>query len=160
LTKAKNVLSEKYAASLDGGKKQTAEVREARNIFMNMLLEMADYVNLKAKGNELVILSSGFDLAKHPVSKERTSFKITTNGEHGKVELKCKAVKGAVSYIFQYSQDILPETDDLWKYGCICAQTQCVIENLKSESHVWFRYAAVTRKGTEPWSEPIMKLVG
>jgi hypothetical protein len=33
------------------------------------------------------------------------------------------------------------------------------MNNLKTESKYWFRATALTSKGIEPWSEPIMKIV-
>jgi hypothetical protein len=157
---AVNLFEQHHIDSITSRSKQSvASAKESRKALEKLLHTQAEYVNRIADGNETIILSSGFETTKQPAAKERPMMKISSNTEHGQVVIQCKAVKGAVSYIYQYAQDSLPATDDLWHQAGVSAQSKFVIENLKSDSHVWFRYAAITRKGQEAWSEPMMKFV-
>ena len=72
-----------------------------------MLSQLADYVN-SITTDAALLASSGFDLNKLPqpvtiMSPENPT--LADNGSSGQLVFKFKAVKGASSYVFQYTTD-------------------------------------------------------
>jgi hypothetical protein len=72
-----------------------------------MLSQLADYVN-SITTDAALLASTGFDLNKLPqpvtiMAPENPT--LTDNGSSGQLVLKFKAVKGASSYVFQYTTD-------------------------------------------------------
>jgi hypothetical protein len=140
-------------------KQSIAEANKARRDLEKMLYLLAACVERIADSDETIVISSGFEPVKQRTAKERPNYNVTDGTEHGQVMIQCKTVKGAGAYLHQFAVGTLPESDELWQFGGVSLQSRYVIENLKSEAHIWFRSAAVTSKGLTAWSEPIMKII-
>jgi len=72
-----------------------------------MLSQLADYVNATSS-DSATLLRSGFELNKLPQPVgllEPTGLTLMDGPNSGELTLKCKAVKGATSYMFQYTAD-------------------------------------------------------
>src|SRR5664279_3955625 len=72
-----------------------------------MLGQLADYVNITTSDSNS-LLRSGFELNKLPQPiglLEPTGLKLMDGANSGELTLKFKAVKGASSYLFQYTAD-------------------------------------------------------
>jgi len=72
-----------------------------------MLGQLADYVNATSS-DSASLLKSGFELNKVPQPVgllEPTGLKLMDGPNSGELTLKCKSVKGAMSYMFQYTTD-------------------------------------------------------
>jgi hypothetical protein len=72
-----------------------------------MLSQLADYV-IATTSDSASLLRSGFELNKLPQPigmQEPTGLKLTDGVNSGELTLKFKAVKGASSYLFQYTPD-------------------------------------------------------
>jgi hypothetical protein len=94
-------------------KVQVALKNQSKKALLLMLSQLADYVNMVAQGNEVMLAESGFDLNKvpQPISmKAPTGLVLLDGGNTGELVLKFRRVAGALSYLYQYTTDpLLPE---------------------------------------------------
>ncbi len=89
-----------------GGLHEAVAIKNAkRKIFAGLLKDLAIYVNQTAKGDEAILLSSGFDLAKkaEPVGPLETPENLRVQGGKAKGTLKVtfSRVEGAKSYVIE-----------------------------------------------------------
>ncbi len=101
----------KYEGLLQSAKSRDKVQVDLKNMskfaICNMLSQLADYVNATTS-DSANLLQSGFELNKVPQPvglAEPTGLKLTDGPNSGELTLKCKAVKGASSYLFQYTAD-------------------------------------------------------
>jgi hypothetical protein len=83
-----------------------------------MLSQLADYVN-SITTDATLLATSGFDLNKLPQPITITAPEngvLADNGSSGQLVLKFKAVKGASSYVFQYTTDATLEESSWVSY--------------------------------------------
>jgi len=97
-------------SSASRDKVQVALKNQCKQALLQMLSQLADYVNLTAQGDEAKLAESGFNLNKvpQPISlKAPTGVVLTDGGNSGELFLKCKRVAGASGYMYQYTTDPL-----------------------------------------------------
>jgi hypothetical protein len=94
-------------------KVQVALKNQSKKTLLQMLSQLADYVNMVAQGDEVKLSESGFDLNKvpQPISmKGPTGLVLLDGGNSGELVLKFRRVEGASGYLYQYTTDpLLPE---------------------------------------------------
>ncbi|RNI34013.1 hypothetical protein EFY79_17025 [Hanamia caeni] len=100
-----------YAALLQSSANRDKVQVQLKNIskfnLNQMLSQLADYVNTTTTDSAL-LASTGFELNKLPQPITITAPEnptLTDGGGSGRLLLKFKAVKGASSYVFQYTSD-------------------------------------------------------
>jgi hypothetical protein len=96
--------------SANEGKVSIALKNKSKQILLQMLSQLADYVNMTAQGNEVVLTKSGYDLSKIPepiIMKAPEGLVVRDGSNNGELVLKFKRVKGALSYLYQYTTDPL-----------------------------------------------------
>jgi hypothetical protein len=92
------------------GKVQIALKNKSKQTLLQMLSQLADYVNMTAQGNEVVLTKSGYELSKIPepiIMKAPEHLVVCDGNNSGELVLKFKRVKGALSYLYQYTTDPL-----------------------------------------------------
>jgi len=122
----------------------------------DLLVRMAMYVSNKAAGDELKILSTGFELRKLPEPIGPLSAPIDlearTGALPGSIDLRCKPVKGAYYYqVFVNATD--PEVEASWTLLALTARAsnEALLEPAR---HYWFRMNALGAAGASPFSDP------
>lgn len=115
-----------------------------RNLLIKKLKQVGEFIETEAKGSELLLLSSGFPLIR-PVEeiklKHPSDFKILPGRKPGEMIMKVRAVKGARSYLYQWTPaPVTPES--VWQS---IADTRCkkVISGLPLGVNYSFRMAVV-----------------
>jgi hypothetical protein len=154
-----NKLEGFYMASRTGDHEQVALMHQAETEFNDYFRKMANYVNRTADGNDAIILSSGFHLAKQPVPSDRPEFTVEAGDALGSILLKRKAADGAYSYVWQYYVGSEAPADDIWLLAGSTTQTSYLITGLTPGTKVWFRVAVVTPAGMQPFTAPISKFI-
>jgi hypothetical protein len=154
-----NNLETTYMASRSGDHEQVALMRQAEVEYDDIFRKLAYNVDRVADGDEAIILSSGFHLAKQPTPAERPEFTVTAGDTPGTISLKRKAVAGAYSYVWQHFAGAEVPTDAQWLLAGSTTQTSFEMTGLTSATKVWFRVAAVTAEGMGAFTDPIMKVV-
>ena len=149
LSKIRDAYVSALTAKQSGNKQATALKNETRIALETELTALAMYVQLNCRNNEVVALSSGFDLAKSRsaigVLSAPTDFKVVNGAGSGSFVLSSKKVVGAKSYIFEYT--LAPFTaDSVWTAQSGSAKS-ITLEGLTPGQQYAFRMAGV---GADP----------
>ena len=126
-------------------KTAVADKDEKKDVLVLLLADLAAYVNNVASGDEVKLVSSGFELAKqaepNPPIEAPTNLLVEAGINTGEIALSIDRVKGALSYNFQITPG--PLTDNsLWETQP-CSRRKFVFQNLEIGKTYWFRVAAV-----------------
>lgn len=158
-TAAINKLETYYMSSRGGDHEQVALMHQAENEFDELFRKLAYYVDRVADGDEAVILSSGFHLAKQPVPSEKPEFTVEAGDAPGTMLLKRKAVADASSYVWEYYVGAEVPTEDKWLFAGSSTKASYEMKGFSPGDKMWFRVAAVTKDGMQPFTDAIMKIV-
>jgi len=132
------------AAAASNDRNAIAQKNQSRTDLSALLKQLGLAVMAEAKGDEPVLVSSGFTLAK-----EREASYITNPGNvtlsqglsSGQMISMVKAINGAKSYVYQISST-LPGEDTTWT-SVTCSSSKYVFENLVPGKQYWVRVAVV-----------------
>jgi len=155
LADATELLNRSYLAALGGGKQNKALMHQAEKAWEQLMRDQAKYVDRIAKGDVAIILSAGFNASRQPTPAKRPEFSAVYGDRSGSVILRCKAIQGAYSYVWQYCKGTLAETEGAWTFADATGKVTVTIENLTPFTKYWFRVAAVMAEGTAAFSKPI-----
>lgn len=138
-----NTYTEALAAAGSGDRTRIAAKNKARKALEAMLLDLADYVTLIAKGDREILLSSGFDLQKDGKSKRTltapAAFEVTAGKNPGEIAVKLAGSKNVSMYRHEYVQGAATDTS-VWNVFTSTRQ-KYLHRGLKSGIHS-FRSAA------------------
>ena len=151
--------SQSVTDAMDGGRLKVMEMNILKKEMDDMLTKQARYVDRIADGHPEIVLCSGFNLIKDPSPRQRVELIIENGKVPGSVKLRRQAVTGAKTYVWQHAVGLLPETDEQWIISGYSRKASFEIDDLQPTSKVWFRVAAVIDEGTEPFCDPIMKII-
>ncbi len=140
---------------------QIAIKNQARLTLLLAMRQLAMDIDAKANGDKAKLLSCGLDLvaAGDSVSSitTPTDFRILDGLNAGELKFSCKKVANAVSYLFEYTEEI-PTEDTKWKV-LTSSSRELTIRGLRSNVRIYGRIKAVGRKGQEANSEVLSRLV-
>jgi len=155
-------LADAYEAALDLGKTKKAIMREKDEALDNLMRTLRDYVNEVGNGDEVILMSSGFDLAKLPSPIGPLSAPINLRALYsetpGEVYLRWKPVYGASTYKIQYKSD--GQDDAEWMDAGLSTKGRFTVTGLENAKYYWFRVAANGAAGLSPYSDPARGLSG
>jgi hypothetical protein len=144
-----------------GDRQQIALKNQTRLTLISDMRQMALDVSSQANGDRAQLISSGFDIAKEgegsSTIENPIDFTLSDGANPGELIFSCKGVKNAVSYNFQYT-DELPTADSQWKTQPSSA-CQLTFKGLKSGVRLYGRITAVGRKGQMADSDIISRMV-
>jgi hypothetical protein len=153
-----DLLETRSVAALSGGKEATALMHQTEAELDDMLRKMAKYVDRIADGDNAIILSSGFNLAKQPAPALRPEFSVELGEKSGSVIIRRQAIEGARSYIWQYYMGETPAANDAdWITAQVTSKASVEITGLTPLTKYWFRSAVVTATGTSAFNSPVMQ---
>ena len=142
---------------LDGnGTRQDVRDKNAlRNELEACMTQWLAYVN--SKSTDITILqTSGFPLSKEPAPignlPKPTNFSVRSNAA-GSATLRCKAVYGADSYLYQYTLSPSPEVNNWVNVSATACRT--ILTGLTQGACYKFRMCGVGAKGCGQWSDAI-----
>lgn len=128
----------------NGDREKIAIRNNVKALLIKKLKQVGEFVKKEANDKEELLLSSGFDLTQ-PVDeiklKHPNDFQILPGSKPGEMILKVRGVKGARSYMYQWTPaPVTPQS--IWQS---IAGTRCkkVITNLPLGQDYCFRMAAV-----------------
>jgi hypothetical protein len=124
-----------------------------------MLLSVADYVRMVARGNEALLLTSGFEMAKRPEPVgipgiTRNLMVRMTNGK-GALELRWRHVHGAYGYQV-WMTDSDPNVEANWQAIGYTTRASHLVSDLESLKAYWFCVSAIGSAGEGRPSDPAM----
>jgi hypothetical protein len=138
---ATTAYSEALSNAEGGGMAQTAIKNQARLHLEELLEKLALYVEAYGKNDEVILLSSGFTLAKAvtPIGilSKPEGFTVQSKGK-GTISLKLTSIRGAVVYQFEYR--IIGE--ETWTI-CTYSKSYLSLTNLQSGAQYEFRVTGI-----------------
>jgi hypothetical protein len=157
-----------YAAALtaavDGGKKATAEKKKQEEALIEMLRELAHYVEANCKRDMATFLSSGFQAAPiGPFSAQplaQTSVTSVKHGATGELIVSMGPVDNALVYELQYAPAVpgaLP-APEAWKKITLANAKPASVDKLTPGTTYIFQVRAFGRLGFTEWSDPITRM--
>ncbi|MDP4207234.1 MAG: hypothetical protein Q8928_00335 [Bacteroidota bacterium] len=152
-------LEERAQAAKDGGRAATAAMYAAEEVADNAFRILAAFVDRIANGDETIILSSGFNISKQPVTSKKPDLSVENGIISGSVKLVAKAVEMAGAYIWQYAKDTMPANESDWLTAGHSTRATFELSGLDIASKYWFRVAAITPDGTTDFTPAVLKIV-
>jgi len=156
---AVDTLEKNSIAASGGGHAATVAMHASEEAADEIFRVLAAYVDRTAKGDESIILSSGFETSKQPTPAQKPELTVQNGANSGSVKLIAKAVVKAGSYIWQYAKDTLPTDDNGWVAAGFTTQASNELTGLTVASKYYFRVAAITNTGTTDFTSPVLKVV-
>src|SRR5258706_5239667 len=111
-------------------------------------------------GDAAFILARGYAVAATPApigELPAPANLVATMGDlTGEVDVAADRVRGAVSYIIQYTTT--PNVPGSYQQAGVSAKSSFTVPGLVSGTPYWFRMAAIGSAGQGPWSDPAEKM--
>ena len=159
---ARTALEAAITAAIDGGRTARA-IRNTRQAELKLLLDqLSGYVSSRAEGNELAILSSGFEVRRtgkplpEPLPPVNVRAELTMHP--GRVALNWERTRGAVTFHVQVNRGA-PENKEAWELVGVTTKSRFTITGLASAQVHWFRVAAIGTVGMSAWSDVAQTVV-
>ena len=153
---ATDALENAYTDALNGDRAKKATMRITRKALKELIVKLADYVQITSDGDETIILSSGFGVRKQrspaSVPDVPIDVKVTTTEFDDALDINFKPVKVAKSYAFEMCAD--PLTEKNFNPVEISTKSSIRVKGLAPGTKYWFRVLAVNAAGKSGWSVP------
>jgi hypothetical protein len=146
-------------AAAGGGRAATAAMHASEDDADEIFRILAAYVDRMAKGDESIILLSGFNTSKQPTPAQKADLTVVSGSNSGSVKLTAKALKGAGSYIWQMAKGAIPTDESGWTTIGFTTQASNDVTGLDVATKYYFRVAVVTNTGTTDFTAAVMKVV-
>ena len=141
-------------------KNAVAVKTEVRILLTNALTQLASYVTMTANGDRTRLISSDFDLAREgdstPITKP-DNIQLSDGLNSGELIVKVNSVKGAKSYLHQYTSDPLAASSE-WSQ-VITTTSKYTFKNLTAAQKYWCRVAAVGSFNQVVYSDAVSRVV-
>ncbi len=152
-----------FAAVVDAKSRDLEKIaykNQLRTIAIKKLKQVGEFVLTHSAGKELPLISSGFTFVKtedEVILKSPDDFKIMPGPKPGEMILKVSRVKGARSYLYQWTPAPLTN-ESVWES---IADTRCkkVISKLPLGVNYLFRMAAIGSRNQIIYTQPLSRYV-
>lgn len=156
ITTARQLLEQRIAEALNGGKDATFKKHQAEEALDELLVQEAGYVVSIAGGDEALILSAGFEVRKpaSPIGelKAPTNLRADLTDQQGEIKVMWDRVTGSHENEVQRC-DTDPSTGE-WKLLGMTTRSTYYDNGLESGSVHWYRVRARGTAGDSPFSDP------
>ncbi len=158
---ALNAYQDALSQASKGGTEKTAIKNLRRKELEALLKRLASYVEDTALGNEVMLISSGFDLTKAPVPvgilPKPARVKVTSGPVPGSVKVTADGVTGAEAYLFECAATPITETS-VWDRQVSTARN-FTFNNLTRAKEYTFRVAGVGASSVRVYSDTVSIIV-
>lgn len=149
------------SAANSGSHQAVAVKNESRKTLEGLMHDLAIYVNLTAKGDEAILLSSGFDLTKQAEAagplQAPVNVQVHPGQSKGSVEVSCNRVEHASSYTVEYRN--LTNGNGNGAATAFATKPKVLINGLTSGNQYAFRVLAVGSNPQRNWSDEVNSYV-
>lgn len=139
----------------NGGREEIAEKNKKRQLLIDRLRKLADYVTMAADGDKTKLITSGFDIARNGNNRQTIGAPgeshVVNGTNSGDMVIKLKTVAGARGYSHEYTADPISESSQ-W-ISIPYTRSRYVFKGLQQGRKYWFRSIAVCANGQ--WSAAI-----
>lgn len=148
---------EAWVAKSSGGDRIAIACRkEVYDELLAMLKKLAKYVAYLADKNEVIILSSGFEVRNPnkplPLISRPKGLSVRRAERQGEVNLRWETVRGAMTYNLEITSTDPTDPNTEWIKNTTTTRITCTVDNLTPGTYYWFRAYAVGRKNTSGYS--------
>jgi hypothetical protein len=155
-------LSAKIAAAAGGDKTAVAEMNQQKEVVVDLLIQLAQYVETNCKGDMTIFLSTGFTPAAStkntapPVSESIR--KIEPGRNSGEMLITLMKLLGAVSYVVQFAQVVNGVVGSWTSQPVPHTKPPFLITGLTPGATYVFQARALTNSGYTDWSESVTRI--
>ncbi|HRI28705.1 MAG TPA: fibronectin type III domain-containing protein [Chitinophagales bacterium] len=158
LTTQKTEFEDALAAAIDGGKILTATKNQKRATLIDSLYLLVSYVELTALGDEIKLLSSGFEVYNteknpRPLPAVPIILRLSDGDLSGEMKVKVQPVESATGYQARYSQDDFG-IDTRWQLTGASTSTTILLKDLLPGKYTWVQVRSFNSQGNSEWSDP------
>lgn len=159
---ALTAFTEAAMAAKAGDKVAIIDRDQKREVLINLLHELSLYVMYIAKGDKLILTSSGFDVSKErepapPITKP-TGLEVSTDKLNaGQALVKFNRVPRSRSYLYEYTLD--PQLSESSWASLSETRSKKVISGLESNKRYYFRITAIGTGNQQMNSDVISKVI-
>jgi hypothetical protein len=179
-----NELEIVYEDALSGDHAKKALMRALTKDLKHLISFLVTYVNIIAKGDVQIILSSGMKANKDPEHSSKlpapADLRLDKGTNEGMVEARWKTVANAKSYEIEYYESVITHPvqggeeqqqqgegiflginleDIQWKQAGIVTSSKFMIKGLNPGNRILVRVVAVNVEGKGRWSDPATMVV-
>jgi hypothetical protein len=148
------------SAALEGGRTNVATKNARRDELIRLLITLGNYVTLTADGDDVMLTSSGFPIAREreplPPLENPQIISLEGGSNAGEIKVTIGAIKGARTYVYQYTKDPLNDANE-WT-GQNSTLTKFSFSNLESGKKYWCRVAAYGTNEQVVYSQPMARI--
>jgi hypothetical protein len=158
LQTATDTYSTALVAAAGSGTNNVALKNAARSRLDGVLVQLGMYVMFIANGDEAILVSSGFSLAKIPQARYITNpgtVTLANGNSSGEMSCSVKAVKGATTYLHQIT-NAEPADATVWGSNT-STRSQFTFKGLEPGKKYWVRVAA-TGSGEQIAYSPVASM--
>ncbi len=145
----------------NGKTEDTAKKNSMRAVLVQTLKDLADYIQLKSKGEEAIILSSGFDTNKKPTVvgplARPEGLLVRPGNNKGTMVVSCDVIENAGFYEFAIAESPI-NANSIW-IPKTSTKRKLEIGGLVSGKQYGFRVAGAGSDPSRIWSDEIMSFV-
>ena len=146
-------------AADDGSHVAAAIMHDKEVVADNIVRVFVQYVNHVAKGNEAMLLSSGFNISKDVPPLAKPILSLVDGSHSGEVKFITKAAYAVGVYIWQIYIGGVPTLESEWVTVEMTTAASYTMKGLVVGSFIGVRVATVTPDGTSEFCVPVVKVV-
>ena len=147
-------------AAENGDRQQVAAKKAIRQTLIDTLHLLGNFVLFTAGGNEVVATSSGFRISRvaqpKPPLTNPDGLVLKAGLNRGELELSCRRVKGAISYVYEISEAPLTNSSQ-WKTTAGTA-AKVLFDGLESGKEYACRIAAIGPRQQTVYSDVMTRI--
>ena len=141
--------------SKDGSHTATHILSDVEKRLDDMFHLLVYYVNKVAKGNETIIIQSGFNPSQPPTPRQKAEIAVKDGANSGVVIVDIKSVEHAVAYNYVYKKELADKYSD----PETSTYTQHTFTGLTPATSLYFSFSAISKDGVSDYCDPILKLI-
>ncbi len=134
-----------WNAAADGGKIKTSIMHDKENTLMQLLTQLAYYVEGVANNDEEVVHLSGFSI-RRDATRSNADLEVVQAADRGAVRLRVKPA-AKVAYRWEYCKD--PMGVNAWVVAKVTTQSTTNWGDLDEGARYWFRVVYLSNDGSE-----------
>jgi hypothetical protein len=166
LNDALNAYREAYHASLTHDTVKIKQRNDARQTLIDLLGQLAPYLEMIAQGDTNILASTGYDLRRDiqrgqnsGILHAPTGLRVVHGQHSGTLEIRVDRLTGAGSYEVQTAQTD-PTVEANWKHALTSTtSTHILLESLTPAQTYWVRVRGIGSGGNGVWTEAVSVIV-
>lgn len=156
LAARKDILADFISKASKEDPKSMERVTQSYENLFSIVLQLGGYVSRIAKGNDEIILSSGFETRnlnhKTTLPEYPENFKVNVSNQHGAMRLEWQKVVGQYAYVIQMTSTDPVSNNAVWVTVGVTSRNELNIQNLKQGVKYYFRIKTVGKLFESPYS--------